>query len=110
MEQCVEGLQEAVGQLASHQGDDTLEVSADHPGHHLHRLDLRAHDVVLFATESLAKVLAILPGPCRALGGQVGKQRREISPVNLTQVAGVFRQRPAQSLERRIALLLGPAG
>lgn len=122
LEQSVERFEEAVGHARSCPGDDALEVGADHFGHGIHRLDFRAHDVGaplcehrahdvdLFSTEDLPEVLTVLPGACRAFGGQMDQQGIQISSAGVADTTGILQQRPAQPLECRVSLLLGAAG
>ena len=101
-----------------HPGEDALEMSTDHLGDFLHRLDLRAQHVAapaiaqqacnlrLLAGEDLAQFLAILPGACGAGGIHLGEQPIELSALRGSEGGAILQQYPALAREARVELLL----
>ena len=81
----IDRLEEPVGLARINPCEDALEVLADHGGHLLYRLDLRAHDVGaplaqqvvhdvrLLAGEDVAQLFAVLPRAGRAAVGDANE-------------------------------------
>jgi hypothetical protein len=122
LEQAVDGFEETVGLARLRPGDDALQMRADHFGHLLHWLDLRAHhvggplqqhaayDIDLLTLQNFPQLLFVEPAACRSLGGRLRDQGVQIVAGIRRQIRPIMQQLPAQSLEARIGALLDAAG
>ena len=121
LEQTIEGFEEAIGLPSLRPSHDAVEVSADHFGHFLHRLNFGAHDIGtplrqqvrydidLLALKNLSQLLAVQPGACGTFGRDMRDQRIQVGALSRRQVAPVLEQSPAQAFQVGIGLLLGTA-
>ena len=122
LEQSVQGLQEAVGLAALNPGCNSIEVTADHAGHSLHRLYLRshhvgaplgqhpAHDMNLLALQDFPELLTVQPGSRSPQAGQLREQSVQFSSCLAVEVTGIAQQLPAHALQVGVVLLLSPPG
>lgn len=121
LKQPVEGFEEAIGLPRLRPRHDPIEVLTDHSGYVLHRNSLGSHHVRapllehgrhhmdLFAGQDLTPLFPVQPGPGGAFRCEARHQGVQVRTLGGRQLASILEQGPAQPLQRRIGLPLGPA-
>ena len=102
LEQAVDRLEEPIGLARINPGEDAIEVLADHGGHVLHRLDLRAQHVAapavqesrdnggLLGDKAVAQLLTIVPGTSGAGAGHASEELIELGAPGAGELAEIL--------------------
>src|ERR1700758_5382641 len=107
LKEAVDGFDEAIGLAGLGPGDDAVEMTADHDGDILHRIDLGAqdigaplfqhggYDVDLLAIENVTQLLAIEPCARGAFCSELPDEPVEVGCLLVGELTSILEQRPA---------------